>query len=304
MSSFLETGAYWIVSVYGIISAHVVKSYHESKPLGLQTFLSKVIVLLTNTFMAFTAYGALLLTCINVGVGPIYSLILVMIAQYFFLNLHMSCLFVLVTKYLSIYHSQWVFALNDERAMGLLKSTVWTLPLILTVLEYTALTRIQDTPMFWMLMGTDHDEVVSQKHEVTRSIMSVALVLGTAGLQLRLEYDNFIHGENPNCCLHLIFRLFQQQHPNNQNESDPLEYKMSILRFAACFTTLLVGTVNLLFWTYDGFIDTNKLIVFGFVFVNILMPSLFIYNHQGLRKHFINKLYHMLRCLSFVPSSG
>ena len=303
MSSLLATGLYWLIAIYGVVTIKVIRSYYESKPPGLQTFLGKVIVLFTYSFVGLTIYVAAFLTYVTLDFARTITdadslaLILTAAADNFFVGIEFDALLVVITKYLSVYKSQWIFALNEQRAIRFLKLMALLVPLILTILEFTLITNPKDAELFRILKGPKHEN--KRKVEVTKAFMSLSLILATVLLQLRLEYDNFRHGENPTCCLHFIFKFFDRSPNNlNQDSADPLEYKMSILRLAACFLTIVGGIVNFLFWSYSGYIDVYKVVLLVYVFLNVVMTTLSIYNHEGLRKYFISRLCQNLKCFT------
>ncbi len=275
VASILLTIVFWIVCGFGISCSRMICSYHETKPPGQQTFLGKVIALGMDFYALLMLYGLAFFTYVNVGIlTEFWSGVLTFLGLYCFLATQLSIIIALVTRYLSVYHSHLIFALNESRAVRNLRLLIIVLSLILTILEYSYLTTVKDTDFFHILMMESGGP---GKTEKTKGFLTVCIIVAVMVLQSRLEYDNFKHGDNPSCCLHLIFKTFCGPQDNTVNvnvpnvNQDPEEYKMGVLRISACVVTLFCSII--LYKIFDGQVDVYRVVAVVYILVNVLLAQ-------------------------------
>ena len=99
-------GSYISASLCGLGAVSVIRSYHKNKPPGLQSLLSKVIILFTRTVDLVSLNGMATLSLLeivgNLDMSTAAIIVYVghVLANAFFMALN----FLLVTKYLLVYH--------------------------------------------------------------------------------------------------------------------------------------------------------------------------------------------------------
>ncbi len=91
-----------------LFASNVIRSYHGSKPLGLQSLLSKVIIMFTYSFDIFTASVTFWMAVQETfgqltDAQTVFAAILAyLVSAHFYLCVD----FILITKYALIYHRQ------------------------------------------------------------------------------------------------------------------------------------------------------------------------------------------------------
>ncbi len=127
---------YIIGGLVSQVCFHAVSSYHENKPLGMQSFLSKVIILFANVAKSTAFFAATANSFLELH-GPFSEHISTIIA-------FMECLFTLI-KYFSIYNGTFISELNELSVMKYLKGFIVLFPVVMASAEFTIWTNIEDT---------------------------------------------------------------------------------------------------------------------------------------------------------------
>ncbi len=248
-----------------------------------------------------TYYGIVFFPYAYFGFGkshPLSAYFLTILALGTVVATEISILFLLGIKYMSVYHSHRIFSLDDTSAICFLKIFLVSSSVLLTLLEFTYLTNVQETAIFHILIGDDN--LVGHKLEKMKVILTLSLILSVIVLQMRLEYGNYKHGESSSWILKSLFKLCSNANDPGGNHDDSeagqhgLEYKIGVLRLAALAVIAIVGP--LMYHSFVQSLDMFKVIAIGYVETNVLVPSLFIYNHEGLREHFIVKVLQLWCC--------
>ncbi len=113
----LSVTAYGLIFVSCQFSLYVIRKYHNSKPLGMQTLHGKVIVLFTKVLGFLVAFFACSFTWRDlVGLFPRN----ISIALWFAIHsttliLFLTFLAMIVTKYSSIYHGALISEINETK---------------------------------------------------------------------------------------------------------------------------------------------------------------------------------------------
>ncbi len=267
-----KLAALWIIHGSGILFYRLIQSYHYSKPLGRQTLLGKVISsLFMNVLICMAVYHAIPIT-IFILLTPLED------HQFFDIDLNifvfLSCvtiiaseialLFVLTTKYLSIYHSTFVYALNEDKTIDLLKAMTYFLALSLTTIEYNYLTRLDNAVMYQVFLTEPKNNEANV--EKVKILVFVLIFLISGFMQARLEFD-----EKKS----IIFKCFQKQtssqnigqivDDNGQNDYKPKVLNVALTAFSSIFLLATIQTV-----VGTGSIAANMVVVFSITY--ILLP--------------------------------
>ncbi len=109
--------AYGLIFTSCQFSLYVIRKYHNSKPLGMQTLHGKAIVLLTKVLAFLVAFFATIISWRDfVGIfSRTVSASLWFASLTTMLMLTMTFMSVVVTKYLSIYHGSMIANINEEK---------------------------------------------------------------------------------------------------------------------------------------------------------------------------------------------
>ncbi len=291
-----------------LVACQVIKTYHSSKPLGMQTLLSQTIVIFVNILLLsgfnFAAtFGSMELF------GPFNETtsIIMTIIPYTSLNaLVLSLLILTVTKYLSVYHCNWIANLDDNAIVKKFAIVIWLVPSLITLTEFGWLMRIQDTMGFHAAMyGLHHTG--SAKRESILPAMTVLTMLAVAILQFRIELDRYRNGEAGGLFKTILELIRYADNNDNNNQClDNVEagsiasstighfgYSNSVVRI---FILLLVPVFVII---VAGAMDSVKLnISIGYIVVHAIAPLLIIWNHQGMRGIFLQNLRKILHTFS------
>ncbi len=292
---------FWLLCAWGVTCSRIIKSYHESKPLGFQTLFGKVIVIFMDSFALWSIHYASLFSYSISRFGKdnwIPTVILTVLALINFVALQLSMLLVLLTKYLSIYQSSYIFSLNEQRILRGLKLFILLAAMLLTMIDFGYWTEMKKTAIFQILY--DYQNFTSQQVETTKSFLAATIVVSIFALQLRLEYDNYRHGENQSCCLHLLFKLLCWKRiasTGGNNNTTHTEYKVGFLRIVAL--VMIFFGARMLYHRFDGNADVTGSLTLAYSAFNVLIPSAFIFYHQGLNRHCQSKMLLIVNACMF-----
>ncbi len=282
------TLAYWLGLVFCCLACRVIKTYHLSKPLGMQTLLGKFIVLFTNVYLWSVACYAFAftigITCspsgfVNNFTARIITVVIFMASQACF-SAFTICL---IVKYFSIYHSTWLESVDEDQLISKARISLVVGPSVMAFVEYCYLTRILDNRYYqFFRYGTNGGEGV----ETLRPVLLLITFLCIAILQTRLELDNLHFGEDS-----LLLNLLRKLNCLGQNSSRArLEedsnvtdgYNMGVFRML-----FILGVSIFSLFLYMVIIDTGDLaniVLPGFFIISTLIPAVFIANHPKLKK--------------------
>ncbi len=282
------------VCICGNVACFTIRSYHKSKPMGLQTIFGRAVcILMIAHSINITFHGLVYIPC---GILEFCEnqdnlrRFLAVLSCIALLAMEVALLFALAIKYLSIYHSILVYALDEKNTIAFVKSAVIGIPLVLTHFEYAYLTDIETTVSFKGLLKNANGDGV--KMETTKQASALLILCLASYLQYRLEYDRTqFEG-----ILDKLKKMWQRpvQHENAQewnvanNIEIDIEYKPIVLRVALAIFVLIVGLVM-----YQSLVGLGSLNAAFFAIYTVtcgILPTMFIWSHGSIRHHFLFKI--------------
>ncbi len=276
-----------LATLYSNACFYIVRSYHRSKPLGLQTLLGQVIVVFTKVCCAVTIFcGTVVPIHVFLDLGSFFefgSQVLTSLSSILSCAFLISAMSILQTKYLSIYHSTLLHSFDDAEVISVFQVILVGLSLSLTLIEFGYLTQIRDTVIYQVLQyGTARTDALAEKSKVGLVLTFLTTLFI---LQSRLEADNIRHGEGgilPRC-LRNNFN-FDDAAP----EVDEDDYQMNVIRGVVFLLTLIMSLV--LFHIIVGVGSVEVKMAVAYLTGSIATPSIASYSHQGLKNHCYQKL--------------
>ena len=298
ISEILSVIGIWLVTLHSNLCFFMITSYHKSKPLGLQSLLGQVTVMSAVTSMiTISFHGFVFPVIIVLDLGSSFefcSKILEFISCFSISALFLSTLLILLTKYLSIYHSTLLHSCDEKLALSVIKLILIGLPMSLTLIEFTYLSNIEAISMYQILVsGSALKQSKVEKTKIGLFIVFLAVMLL---LQCRLEADNIRHGESSSGFLLHCF-------PSNQNmdgggpDMHQDGYRIMVIRLVAVLFTFILGLA--LFQFFVGVDGVAELLTAVFVIGNLTIPTIAIVNHEGLRHHCASKAYSFWSSIHF-----
>ncbi len=281
----------------GLIACHAIKTYHKNKPLGLQTLLSRTTVIFTNTVL-LTGYSFALPFVLIELFGPFSELasMVLTVVPYTALNAFaLSWLIMTITKYLSVYHNYWIANLDDNLIAKRICLALWIVPSISTLMEFSCLTRIQDTIGFMAARhGLEHVTASgSAKREILAQGLAVLVMLAVVILQFQIELNRYRNGETNSSMIQKLIHWLR--HGNNDNIQVPSStgdgtiqnfgYGIILLRI---FTLLMLPVLVIMIAGTGDNIERN--IMTGFIVSQAIAPLLVVTNHEGMRGIFFSQI--------------
>ncbi len=282
---------------FGCMSFYLIRRYHESKSLGQQTIFGKVICIFTVTLHKAGLYhGLIYFPFIFISdnsiikSNPVILRLLAALSCITVLEVFIGLLLSLITKYCSIYHSSYIYALNEDKLSVIVNALLTISPVVLTVVEYTYLTDIVSTRSYQGLIQSvfsDGDnEKIKTKTETTKRLVAISVAFVAVILYGRIRY-----WENTSLVRGLV-TCFQKdvvtengisQH-ENQDQEPKVEYKVWVLRLAMSIVFLIAAS---------GFYQITNVqaqLITIYTFTNVILPLLFISNHDPLKKFCISQI--------------
>ena len=249
---------------------------------------------------ASTYHGLIYLPCCVVGLHAENDLVLKSLAILSFITVqaaHSALFLALVTKYLSIYHSHIIYSLDEDLTLTVLKAMMAVLPVILATIQYTLLSDIKSSTGYMplvknLLTNSDH----SMETELIKTVGFMVIFAFTITLYGRLEYE-----ENQFSRVKKLFAWLRKKRvgPENgnvgeqevDNQNNEVEYKISVLRIALLLLAI--------FFVLTVLFRTGKSLIVIFICIytlgNVVLPSIFIYNHNALRHHADTKVAYYVQ---------
>ncbi len=278
-----------------------IKSYHESKPLGHQTIFGKVTCVFLNTLICASLfhgaiYFPLSLTCILSENHDIILQILTVMNYSATLSVNTGLYFLLITKYLSIYHGTFIYSLDEDIALSYIKRVVTLAPVFLTSFEYVYLTDIKTSLAYRGLSGTIEANGIPIQSGTIRKVNFVLLLSLLILLNGRIEYEENRFQKFREKFGWLTCSKRDSAEENNMDQivpDDRVEYKSHVLRAAIVILGLFGAWC---FYQFESLKNLKFVISFNFTIINVILPTLFIHNHKSLKHHCLNKLRTMFCC--------
>ena len=287
---------YFFTTCGSLFCGYVVVKYHENKPLGMQTLLSKAIVILVKAFSEANFISALtwsliaMLTPMNQIIAIVLSFANVASTTTFMLGIST----VLITKYLSIYHSTFLAILDEGLIVPSLRVIVFGFPWMLAVAEHVWLRDIRTHWAYLHLTETVAPSLrVSQSIAIFNIIVLFNLIL-MVFVYSRIEYDHKEDGylskiknwfKSKTATVKPLLARQHQQPPDDIN-NDTSGYNINVFRIL-CFLAVIV-VCFITFWG-AGFL---RMMLIRLLF-SVICPLLFILSHSGIKAC----MKHQLKCL-------
>ena len=158
--SFIPKFLFQLAYVLGFFVAnfctYVTRQYYNSKPLGMQTILGKIIIKESYAINAgITIYSSFLLFTLSCNVSAFANDLMCKSITATFLLLYIwMCLgfwFCLVIRYASIYHGTLLEMVDENTVMSKINWVLGIAPLTLTLLEYTLVSKVEDSQVYDMM---------------------------------------------------------------------------------------------------------------------------------------------------------
>ena len=196
----------------------------------------------------------------------------------------------LVTKYLSIYHSALMNSIDEDPTSTKVAWGIILVPGILTTLEYGVVMDIEQSSVYQTIhYGHINDNFRPEPVEMTMIILNVILMIL---VQARVEYDRFMLGESGKS----IYRCtrFLNANPkigikndneiigNDNEHTDKLSFKVGFIRIL-----VLLGILVLIVVLFNAFNMDEVDPKYSYVGVNIILfaiiPWSFVLKHSRIK---------------------
>ncbi len=257
----------------------------------MQTLLSKVIVIFTISFLQASLFSALLWSLIELAtpMNPIIAKFLVFANAASANAFMLSISAVLITKYLSIYHSTFLAMLDEGYVLPMIRVVVFGLPWILSIIQHVWLRHAE---VHWIYLILTETVAPSLHIPQTISIFSV-IVLFNIVLMIfvlsRIEYDYSEDG----CILKIrnwiktrtamVAPVLPQQHIQQDQEIQEEDtnnstsgYSINVLRILCL---LAVSMLTFILYYGAGYV---RAVLLRALFA-IIFPLIFILSHSGIK---------------------
>ncbi len=275
---------YWLSATVTLLYLHFIKLYHENKPFGMETPLSRVVILFTNVSSYCTVVIAI--TFSTSAMLPSMSHMLAMSLSIFqfisYYHFYMVLLAMSITKYASIYHSHFMEDIDEEVSLQIINRIVVMSPLFMGYLEFNACTKLEDTVLYCLLTLENQDQCSSENIGYFLPSLIFVNFVFIVILQSRIEYDQMKSKEGNLSILGKLKRFFRVNKTGNQNQATT-GYSLSVPRVMVCLGGFLVTMLVIQLASKRLSFQVNNLIFFV-TFGNICTP-IFIFTHKGLRQH-------------------
>ncbi len=196
----------------------------------------------------------------------------------------LALLFVLILKYLSIYHSTFTYSLNEDKTVKGLVVMIFVLALTSTSFEYACVTSMEYAVMYQIMLSSTNSHAA--KVEKVKIVTFILIFIVSGILQARLGLD-----KKKNLLLKWCYKSAtnnQEEQNATENVSSQNDYKPKILRWALiAFSSIYILAI---YQTYVGSGSVTANLAFAFCVAYIFLPIIFIYNHPNIRNFCISKL--------------
>ncbi len=311
-------GIYIFSLCLGNFGIFVIRSYHIKKPLGMQTFLGKVIILCTKVMHTSSTWWAIHLMSSEL-VQPMNELASITftflgkffryddvkvsfetkyLAAYFTLtSWYIMSLLVLATRYLSIYQSSIIASLDEELIILIMSLIVFILPLILGIFEYYYITDIK-AAIAYQLLHRDKDHAETSVELIRTSITVLDLILITF-LQIRIEYDHIAVNDQQGCLASLckftrqklgFFSCLSVTEDSAENSNGKIYYNIKAIR--GFFALGIITAIVLGYHLTIGNSNTRNNYLLLYVLYTLVCPWIFIWHHPSMKTMAKNKMKH------------
>ncbi len=267
---------------------HVIASYHENKPLGMQSFLSKVIIMFLRSGQATAVYCCLVFGfCGLYGPLSYVSSCIVAVTEYVIVIwFYSTILLMTLTKYCSIYHSTFIGDLNEVTVIKYLKVTILIYTTFLTWIEFTHWTRFEELGPFQLVYNPGKIGLPT-RIGYGEYVFALVNLIAAIALLSRMEYDLHNQQETEDIgCLSKLKRWFVSGNAILLSSMDNQEeYTVHIARFTVLVTVILFLTI--LAQVLFQILSFRSMTLVFFVLMGNLCPLVFILSHARIRLYFV-----------------
>ncbi len=309
----------WIFGGFGFF---IIGLYHRKKPLGLQTLLGKVVILFVNTFGIVSTFNFFLILLVLL-LPPIHTLpakCLTLFGKFFVTSLKyfvdskyhtgisemaarssvtICTIYVLVTKYLLIYHGPRIQSLNEDILLKILTRMTLMVPILVAIVEYVYFNDIRTSACFQLLVSK-RIYVVPHAEVMSIIIFIFSCLIGLT-LQVRLELDTLKFKEHSGCLSRTLTR-FRCCHWQDRQAAKEMPYKIGFLRIV--FSIGLSFASMVLIYAIVGTDSPHTPFLINYVLFFLVCPWLFILNHQRLRSMAFNISSHIKHSPPIIIING
>ena len=262
----------------------VIREYHKNKPLGMQTILTKVTILVTKVFAAVIS-TIISNACIAELIGPfsrsmsIFSTILDYVCVIvFYSTVTMSVL----TKYALIYHGPRFAGVSERIVTRVFAFLCCILAPIMTFFEYGYFSTFDNLGLFQQrLLGYSKPNA---QLELGISGSIFVTMLAFLFLQIRIEIDAFKADSDFNKGLIVRIAKAIRSRSNTAADTDTgtfFGYNVSVLRTG--MVIVLAGCLIIVYQLSGGEQNTKwNQATFLFV-LSAVLPTIFIWKHDGMK---------------------
>ncbi len=273
ISNIVIVSAYCINVIINQFAMWIIRKYHESKPLGMQTILTKVTVFLTKvtawcvTFSIFNFCSSEIFGPFSSTVSSVIVVVTYISAMTFFSTVASS----LIIRYCLIYHGPLMASLSEEEVLQSLKVTVVAVTLCATLVEFVYVSTFQDLAYFQINhLGYPKPD---SKAELGYPVAIFTNLVLTLIVQVRVERDALKAKDIQTGKIIKVSRWIRKMRKNG--------YSLPVLR--TIIVTSVLVTFFPLYHMFGGLVSLRwNLLVFNIV-VSGLLPILFILKHNVMR---------------------
>ncbi len=277
----------------------------------MQTFLSKVTILFTGFFSQASICGGIMssLPLLDGFLTKTSAYILTLYNYISGISFLLAIFIMLVSKYLSVYHSTMMANLDEGKALPLLAILDMILTLTLAAVEYGALSDIEEDTTYMKIYSGHIPEESASK--TTFLIVILVDLITLLFVVIRIEHD--YHEDGYLSKIKNYFRGNKVEPEPFQNPALRRESRLSAALNLKVPSSILdmsgytINVIRLLFVIAVIFVVvlfTSNSSRYRFMairtFFSLVCPGIFIWNHEGIRntlKHRIQDMYSSLRTL-------
>ncbi len=281
--------AYFVAWIVCQARFHAIITYHENKPLGLQSLLGQVIVLFVRVSQGTMTFAALVFSIVELN-GPMDSNLASAIAlvEYLFtLVFYSSLLMMTLTKYFSIYNSSFISELNEMIVMKYLKGFLIVFPLIIAPIELSFWTKLEDTEAYQLFHTGNTGSASTLGYG--KIIMVLLNFAAAILLQVRLEIDLYNQPNHDNLGWLAKIKSF---FPTRKLGVEVEGYELSIFRLIVTLILSMMGVflAEVMFQA----VTFRHIVLFFYILMGDVFPLIFIINHPNMRTHLFKMLHHVI----------
>ncbi len=286
--------AYILFFLIALFLGYIIRSYLLSKPLGMQSFLDKMIYHFTFVHSLGTGLAAVLLG-VSEPFGPSGDLMaktVTVASNFITVTFILSAFVVLFVRYLSIYYGSFIASLEEEQIVSKAYWIIGLASMLLTFMEYVVFSPME--LMFSYNVLQDSLDNWKIRIEATALLAMIPLVAIMVVSQYRVEKDAFAHDDLESGFLIKLKHWILVRDQPEDNPEDP-SYSVNATRVVFILGMIFFAVAFVM--PFLRSVDMKIMLLFGCFFSQILLPLTFIWTHQNLKKHMLQKIRALFCCL-------